>query len=285
MRNKSMTKGGLVVFLAAIALNTHAQLTLRLDPEAEDPGSSSMPARFGHSKGSKGSGAATQFAISYSVAKSGKSGELIFEPYVALAINDNSSTATDRKSAEVGVKSVYGDLSLGTAWLLDASASRSRDRAATTSSAELTMSAEPVAKWLKLGLGYTPGQWGLFVRPKLKAYHINTMDTDDASKAPKGKATGLSGELALDLFLPFSDRTKVTVSGAYARDQAVSGSRIKDDYKKAKATVEYSFYNVAEPPKGKALFSLILERSIGRDALSTTTDKKASTGFYLGAKL
>lgn len=267
------------------AIDASAQLTLRLEPEAEDPGTSSMPARFGHAKSNKGSGAAVQFAISYSIVKAGKSRDFIYEPYVAIAVNDNASTSTDRKSAEVGAKSVYGDATEGAAWLLDAAISRSRDRVAGTSSAEGTISAEPVAAWLKFGLGYTPGKWGLFIRPKLKLYHLNTMETDDAAFAPSGTATGLSTEVALDLFLPVIDRAKITLSGAYAHDVSVSGNKSKDSYKKGRAQVEYFFYNVADPQKGKALFSVIVDRAIGRDALSTTTAIKASTGVYVGVKL
>lgn len=135
------------IALIAVATNASAELTLRLEPEAEDPGTSSMPARFGQAKSGKGSGAATQFAISY------------------------------------------------------------------------------------------------------------------------------------------SDRTRITFAGAYARDQSVSGDRVKDDYKKGKAQAQYAFYDVANPPKGKTLFSLVFERSIGREALSTSTNKKASTGLYLGVRL
>ena len=271
--------------LAATSAAAPAQLTLRLDPEVEDPGTSSMPARVGYANSGRGQGAATQLAITYGIVKGLKGGGLIYEPYAALTINDNPATVTDKKAGEIGVKSVYGDVTQGTAWLVDGQLSRSRDNGATTSSSEVALSAEPVASYLKFGLGYTAGKWGLFVRPKAKLYYLNTLESDDPVKAPEGEAGGVAAEIALDLFLPFSDRMKVTLSGLLASDQVASGDRIKDNYRKGKAQLEYAFYNAAEPPKGKALFSVVLERSIGRDPLSTSTDKKASSGLFLAAKL
>lgn len=283
MRFVHLVRALLASAFVVSAASAFAQLTVRLDPELDDPGASNMPARFGTAKSNKGSGAATQFALAYSITKAGK-GDFIYEPFAAIVVNDNPSTKTDMKSAVVGVKSVLRDLTLGTAWLLDASVARSRDRSAATSSLEAEASAEPVPKWLKHGLGYTPGKWGLFIRPKGKLYHLSTLETDDPAKAPKGRATGLQLEVAFDLYPAFSDRMKLSVSGAYAKDVSASGDRNKDEYKKVKAQLEYCFYNAADPPKGGPLFSVVAERAIGRSALSTSVDKKATSGIYLGIK-
>lgn len=273
------------LLLVGAAETACAQLTLRLDPELDDPGTSSMPARFGYTKSKKGSGATTQFALSYQVTKASAGANVVYEPYVALVVNDNPAIATDRKSAEVGLKSVVGDVTQGVAWLVDASGSRSRDRVAGASSAEGKLTVEPVSAWLKHGLGYTSGRWGLFLRPKLSVYFVKTLETEDATTSPMGKTTGASADLAVDLFLPMLSRAKFTFVGTYARDYSVSGDRKKDDYKKAKFQAEYALYDVTSPPKGKALFSLVFERSIGRDAMSTSPQKKASTGLYLGLKM
>jgi|JI10StandDraft_1071094.scaffolds.fasta_scaffold400167_1 hypothetical protein len=274
----------LYLILAVTPINAYAQLALRLAPEVDDPGTSSMPARIGYGHSNKGSGAATQFALTYSVAKGAVAADLIYEPYVALVINDNSSLETDSKSIEVGIKSVYRDITQHTAWLIDGSAASSKDREAGTNSINIQLSVEPVAKWLRFGLGYTPGRWGIFIRPKVGTYYLHTIDTDDTTKSPTGTVTGLLFNLGVDLFPSFSDRTKISLAGSYAKDYSASGKRMKDDYKKGTVQFEYVFYNAAEPPKGKALFSLIVERTIGRDALSTSQEKQASTGIYIGAQ-
>ncbi|MBC3832411.1 hypothetical protein H8K33_12970 [Undibacterium amnicola] len=277
-----------VVLIAAFMTSSSvcAQMTLRLDPALDDPGTSSMPARLGYSSSNKANGGVTQFALAYSIVKGGSNSNFLYEPFIALVVNDNASVGSDQKSFELGVKSVFGDITHGTSWLIDSDLARSRDRIAGTSSLEGKFSVEPVnVPSLKFGLGYTPNTWGLFIRPKTNIYYLNTLETDDPVKAPKGRTAGLSVNINVDLFTSFCDRAKITFSGTYARDITASGDRLKDTYKKGKIQLEYAFYDAANPPKGQTLFSLLIERSIGREMLSTSIEKKVSTGIYLGVKL
>lgn len=268
----------------SISSYTLADLTLRLEPEMDDPGTHSMPARLGFSSSNKGEGVNAQFAIAYNLTKVSNSGNLIYEPYVSLVVNDSPATNTDKKSLEFGAKAVYGDITQGTSWLIDANVAGSKDGISGTRSIEAKVTVEPVNKSLKFGQGYTSNKWGVFIRPKVAIYHLNTLQTDDPVLAPKGNAYGVSASLAVDMFPNFSDRTKLTISTIYAHDLGASGARINDDYKKNTAQIEYAFYDVSSPPKGRALFSLVIDRSTGRDALSTSTDKKSMTGVYLGVK-
>ena len=262
-----------------------AELSLRLDPEVDDPGTHGKAARFGHVEGNKGNGATVQLALKYGVPFSALQDNLIYEPYIALVINDNRATATDKKKLELGVNSVLGDITQRSAWLLNASLGTAEDRIVGTHSHEGKASAELVARWLRWGVGYTRGQWGLYLRPQVGAYWLRTLRTDDAAKAPVGTAAGLSAEVGADLFLPFADRLRITASARYAKDAHASGGRTRDSYEKATIGAEYAFYDPKNPPKGKTLLSLIVERSIGRDVLSTSTEKKAMTGIFLGVKL
>ncbi len=47
----------------------------------------------------------------------------------------------------------------------------------------------------------------------------------------------------------------------------------------------YLLFNHIDPPKGRPLFSLTLNRSLGADPLDGSPAKKSSTGLYLGMKL
>lgn len=274
-----------ILFLfTSVSTSALADLTLRLEPEADDPGTHSMPARLGFASSNKGEGANTQFAISYNLTKNGNGDNLLYEPYVALVVSDNPATKTDKKSLEFGVKSVYGDVTQGTSWLIDANVAGSKDSIVGTRSIETKLSAEPVSTILKYGQGYTKNKWGVFVRPKIAVYHLYTLQTDDPALAPEGKAYGISVSLAVDVFPSFSDRTKFNFSTTHAHDLGASEARIKDNYKKHATQMEYSFYDTLNPPKGKALFSLVIDRSFGRDVLSASTDKKSMSGVYLGVK-
>lgn len=51
--------------LAALSLPASAQLSIRLEPELDDPGTSALPARLGDARGNGEAGAALQMAIVY----------------------------------------------------------------------------------------------------------------------------------------------------------------------------------------------------------------------------
>ncbi|WUR11247.1 hypothetical protein E7V67_016170 [[Empedobacter] haloabium] len=276
--------------LAAVLLlccaAAQAQLTLRQSAEFEDPGTSNKPARLGYSRNNGEEAAAIALALTYTFKPMEPGRDTIAEPYIALGIEDDDTTSTDRKAIELGVRATIGDQFESTnSWLLDAGLGKNRDRGAGTEGAYARATAELVSKKLKFGVGYTPGEWGLFIRPRVGIYYAKTDETDDPVLVPTGSGKGALLELGFDFFPKFSSRTRVTYSGKVSRDASVSGNRIKETYRKHVLTAEYLFYDFkAPPPPGAARFSLIAERRVGSDPLEGQPVRKNRTGIYLGVK-
>lgn len=263
-----------------------AQLTLRQSAEFEDPGTSNKPARLGYSRNAGEEAAAIALALTYTFKPMEPGSNTIAEPYVALGIEDDDTTSTDRKALELGVRATVGNsFESKNSWLLDAAAGKSRDRGAGTEGAYVRATAELVSAYLKHGVGYTPGEWGLFVRPRLGIYYVKTDETDDPVLVPTGSGKGALFELGFDFFPGFSSRTRVSYSGKVSRDASVSGNRVKETYRKHVLTGEYLFYDFNAPPApGAARFSLIVERRVGADPLEGQPVRKNRTGIYLGVK-
>ncbi|AVR97368.1 hypothetical protein [Pseudoduganella armeniaca] len=279
-------KTALGISLLLCCAAAQAQLTLRQSAEVEDPGTSNKPARLGYSRNNGDAAAAIALALTYTFKPMEPGRDTIAEPYVALGIEDDDTTSTDRKAIELGVRTTIGDLfESSNSWLLDAALGKSRDRGAGTEGAYARATAELVSTWLKYGVGYTPGEWGLFIRPRAGIYYVKTDETDDPVLLPTGSGKGALFELGFDFFPQFSSRTRVTYSGKVSRDASVSGNRVKETYRKHVLTAEYLFYDFkAPPPPGSARFSLIAERRVGSDPLEGQPVRKNRTGIYLGVK-
>jgi hypothetical protein len=273
-------------WLAALALPACAQLTIRLDPELDDPGTHGMPARLGYARQNDKASGALQMALMYNL-KMGRLGENgILEPYVALVLHDNAAAHTDAKALELGLRSTIGDLGSGVAYLLDGALSKKVDRAVGSKGYDARIAAELVDwRHLKHGLGYTKDQWGLFIRPKLGLYYMKTQETDAPLTAPVGSVAGAWLGLEADFFPSFSDRTKLTYKGKFSYDARASGERVEGRYRKHSFSAEYLLFNYINVPKGQPQFSLLLNRSLGADPLDGAPVKKATTGIYLGIKL
>lgn len=281
-----MLKTAVGVALLLCGAAAQAQLTLRQSAEFEDPGTSNKPARLGYSRNAGEAAAAIALALTYTFKPMMPGTDSIVEPFVALGIEDDDTTSTDRKAVELGLRATIGDsFEQKNVWLLDAGLGKSRDRGAGTEGSYARATAELVSQYLKFGVGYTPGQWGLFLRPRVGLYYAKTDETDDPVLVPTGSGKGALAELGLDFFPPFSNRTRVSYSGKVSRDASVSGNRVKETYRKHVLTAEYLFYDFkAPPPPGSARFSLIAERRVGSDPLEGQPVRKNRTGVYLGVK-
>jgi len=281
----------LIVTLLVTCADASAQLTLRQGAAPDVQDNSSQPARFGYAKSTDTSSAALALALKYTwptrFVGSRKNIVGLWAPYVAVGIEDDDTTKTDRKSVEIGAEATFGNIFQdANVFLISTSLGKDRDRSADTEGSYGKISALLVSKYLRHGLGYTDGKWGLFVRPRAGLHYIDTNKTADPVLVPTGTAKGAMAEISLDFFPNFSDRTRITYLGKVTRDFSTTGNRIKQTYRKHALKAEYLLYDYAAPPAaGQPRFSLIVERAKGSDPLDGQYKDVQRTGVYLGIML
>lgn len=206
------------------------------------------------------------------------------EPYIALNVNDNKAAEQDSKGGQIGFTGLlgcYGPMKNDPnpspsyyAWIFKGYAKYDQNKIDDTKSVSANLKSQLV--WNKLN------SHPYFIRPSASVYYLNTVETKDATKAPKGNLAGISANLEIDYYPISSNRFKTTYSGSYSQDIAAGGDRNKDNYYMNKAGLQYYLYDPEKDDYIGNKYSIGVEYSNGRDKFSTSPHREETVAIYLG---